>query len=160
MAKKHLCEMCRPYQRDLNRLRVAGLFGRRESRADVEVATYKLGVVRELVCSDSPPDLDEAYRPGGKRREWFLANRITAKCPSCQRLADELVIVAESARSFRAALQEQRQDQSDENAPGAASLGHYAALQTHHARALEQLLRECERVKCRPVDEPGAKKRG
>ncbi len=146
---KHLCDMCRPYQREFTRRRVAGLFRRGDTRADVEVAKYRLEVVRELVCSDDPPEVDEDYRAGGKRRTWFLDHRITARCPSCQRLADELVIVSESARSLRAALQHERRDGSGGSAD---SPGQLAALQTHHAQALEELLRECERIKCGPAD--------
>lgn len=146
---KHLCDMCRPYRRDLNRLKTASLFKRGETRSAVEVATYKLDIVRELVCSESPPELDEAYQPGGKHRRWFLDNRITARCASCQRLADELLIVSEAARSFRTAHQEERVS-AREGAPTATdgSLGQHAALQIHFARALEELLRACERIKC------------
>lgn len=146
---KHSCDMCRPFQRELNRLKAARLVTRRPSKADIEVATYKLGVVRELVCADSPPELDEEYRPGGARRSWFLDNRLTTTCPPCQRLADELVIVSESARSFRAAFQQLRQ--GGDSRPGDDSAGQHAALQTHHARALEELLRECERIECSPA---------
>jgi len=141
---KHLCDMCRPHQRELTRLKAASLLGRR-SKDDIEVATYKLEVVRNLVCSDSPPPLEEAYQSGGRHRKFFLDNRITAKCSRCQRLADELVIVSQGAQWLRSTADPQAEDQ--------ASAVDYAALQTHVARMLEELLDECERVMCGPGDE-------
>ena len=151
---KHSCDMCRPYRKELNRLNAFRWFTRRHSKADVEVAAYKLDIVTQLVCSDSPPELDEDYQSGGKHRRWFLNNRVTAKCPSCQRLADELLIVSESSRTFRAALREEMTGGSDGGTSEIdTSAGSHAALLTHHARALEELLLRCERIKCQSNDD-------
>lgn len=137
---KHLCDMCRPHQRELTRLKASRLVGR-STKDDIEVATYKLEVVRDLVCSDSPPPpLDEAYQPGGRHRKVFLDNRITPKCSTCQRLADEFVIVSQGAEWSRSAADSAEGDQ--------VSPASDAALQTHVARMLEELLAECERVMC------------
>ncbi len=157
---KHSCEMCRPFRRDLNRLKAGHLLLRRHTEGDIEVATYKLDIVRELVCSDSPPDVDEDYRPGGARRTWFLEHRMTAACAPCQRLADELVIVTRRARALRDALQQERQSPGAGNSTGVdPTIGQDAALQAHFARALEELLRECERINCQGSDDGAGTRR-